>query len=135
MAARSRNYQTQKTRDKIRDTIKTRKVVEKLQAHLFGEDGKKVELKGTQIKAAEILLNRTMPVLSKDETDQPEERGPEQIKEQLQSILNNLDDKTKEQLQLLLEEPCQKDPGDQTPKQPSNTVNTSLNNKPTDVSH
>lgn len=55
MAARSRLEQTQATREKIRTT----QLVKRLQDHVDGE----VELSATQIKAAEILIKKTLPDL------------------------------------------------------------------------
>lgn len=63
MAARINKFHDAKTREKIR----TSQLLNRLQAHVFNElDGKTkkpVEMKSTQIKAAEILLRKVMPDL------------------------------------------------------------------------
>lgn len=76
MSARKRNWQTNKTREKIRDSIKVGQIVKRLEDHLFSEEGKIddagnpipfVKMTQTQIKAAEVLLQRTLPTLSSAE--------------------------------------------------------------------
>ncbi len=63
MAARINKQHDAKTRDKIR----TSQLLNRLQMHVFeekdGKSGKPVEMKSTQIKAAEILLRKVMPDL------------------------------------------------------------------------
>lgn len=97
MAARKRNWQTNKTREKIRDSIKTRQIVERFENHVLkSEDDKDyVKLTATQIKAGEALLNRTMPVLSSAEiTEHTEELTPESAYSALVKLLG--EDKAKE---------------------------------------
>ena len=50
---------TKRQTDKARELIKTERICEVLQEHV---DGKR-ELKPSQVRAAEILLNRTIPCL------------------------------------------------------------------------
>ena len=76
MASRKKDFQTQRTRDKIRDSIKTKEVTKKLQDHALSEheNGKpKVKMTTSQIKAAEILLSRTMPTLTMADINYPED--------------------------------------------------------------
>ena len=133
MAERKRKYQTEKTKQKIRDTIKTQNIIDTLQEHVDGE----TTLKGTQIKAAEILLNRTMPVLSHNKNEEvQEQRGPQEIKDQLQTLLNDLDQETLDQLQLLMkEQPECHNPGEVTQKLPTNTNDTSSTGEPKANNH
>jgi ribosomal protein L16/L10AE len=94
MAARKRNWQTNKTREKIRDTIKTGQLVQRLEKHALG-DGETEKLTATQLKAAQILLDRTMPVLSSAEiTEHTEETTPESAYNALVKLLG--EDKAKE---------------------------------------
>lgn len=101
MAARKRNWQTNKTREKIRDTIRTKQLVERLEAHALCEnpdkeikDLKTGELRAphkmtpSQIKAAQVLLDRTMPVLSSAEiTETTEQQSPEAMLAMLEGML------------------------------------------------
>ncbi len=101
MAARKRNWQTNKTREKIRDTINTKKIVARLEAHVLCEDPdkeikdlntgetKKVgKMTATQIKAAQVLLDRTMPVLSSAEiTEITEDHDPKALLAALAKVL------------------------------------------------
>lgn len=52
---------------KHREAIQTTQLVKRLQMYALGEpdpqSGKPVELKGTQVKAIEVLLDRVMPKL------------------------------------------------------------------------
>ena len=69
MAARKRNWLTDKSKEKIRASIKTGLLVKRLENHALGdkaEEGFK-DMTQTQLKAAEILLQRTMPTLSSSE--------------------------------------------------------------------
>ena len=59
MAARKNLSQTQKTRDRIR----TSQLINRLEKHIDGE----VELSPTQIKAIEMLIDRTLPRLKQVE--------------------------------------------------------------------
>lgn len=90
MAARKRNWQTNKTREKIRDSIKTRQIVERLEKHILKSEGEEgyVDLKPTQIKAGQALLDRTMPVLSSAEiTEIIDDKSPEELISFLETIL------------------------------------------------
>ncbi len=61
MAARKNTAHLQKTRDKIRTT----QLLNRLQDHVVG----KVEMTSSQIRAAEILLNKTLPNLQAQTID------------------------------------------------------------------
>lgn len=101
MAARKRNWQTNKTREKIRDTINTKKIVARLESHVLCEDPdneikdletgevrKPGKMTATQIKAAQVLLDRTMPVLSSAEiTEITEDSDPQALLAQLAKVL------------------------------------------------
>lgn len=56
---------TREKQDKWRESISTTKILKSLQNHIDG----KSEMKSTQIRAAEILLNRTLPLLKQLEGD------------------------------------------------------------------
>lgn len=56
MAARRTVYQPQK----VRDRIQTSQIINRLSNHMLGE----VEMTATQIKAAEILLRKSLPDLT-----------------------------------------------------------------------
>ena len=61
MAARNRPGLSENTRQRIKTTM----IVERLAKHIVGE----LELSSTQIRAAEILLNKTLPNLSAAQVD------------------------------------------------------------------
>ncbi len=67
MAARINAEQNQKHRDAIRTT----QLIKRLQMHALGEpdpqSGERVNLASSQIRAIEILLNRTVPTLQSTE--------------------------------------------------------------------
>lgn len=67
--ARKRNWQTNKTREKIRDSIKTGQIVKTFENHVLKSEGEEgyVKLTMTQITAGKVLLDRTLPVLSSSE--------------------------------------------------------------------
>ena len=101
MAARKRNWQTNKTREKIRDAIKTGLIAKKLENHALSDDtdqevidektGKKkypYKMTTTQIKAAQVLLDRTMPTLSSAEiTEITNDTDPKALLAQLEKVL------------------------------------------------
>lgn len=55
MAARNKNWHP----DKVRERIKASQLVNRLTDHVLG----KAEMTATQVRAAEILLNRVVPTL------------------------------------------------------------------------
>ena len=70
MAARKRNWQTNKTREKIRDSIKVGQIVTRFEKHVLAqteEEREATKLSASQLKAGEILLQRTLPTLSSAE--------------------------------------------------------------------
>jgi hypothetical protein len=90
MAARKRNWQTNKTREKIRDSIKTSLIVKRFEDHVLKseEDEGYVKLSATQIKAGEVLLGRTLPTLSSSEIVEVEkEQGIDQSIDKLKQLL------------------------------------------------
>ncbi len=88
MAARKRNWQTNKTREKIRDTINTGLLVKRLEKHALSDDPELAKMTATQIKAAQVLLDRTMPVLSSAEiTEITEDSDPQALLAQLAKVL------------------------------------------------
>lgn len=90
MAARKRNWQTNKTKEKIRDSIKTGLIVKRFEDHVLKseQDEGYVKLTQTQIKAGEVLLSRTLPTLSSSEiVETNPEKGIDQSMQQLESIL------------------------------------------------
>lgn len=71
MAARlRRNHQ-----EDVREKIQASQIINRLEGHLNGE----VELSPTQVRAAEILLKKTLPDLSNTEVSGPE-GGPVEIR-------------------------------------------------------
>lgn len=56
MAARDRTWTPQKVRERIRVSM----LVQRLQKHVLG----KVKMSTTQVRAAEVLLSRTLPTLT-----------------------------------------------------------------------
>lgn len=62
MPARNRKGLSENTRLRIQTTM----IVKRLESHLLGE----VEMSSTQIRAAEILLNKTLPNLQSIEAKQ-----------------------------------------------------------------
>ena len=65
MAARKRTWTDPKTREKIRTT----KLLQRLQSYALGEDepgtpGKKIEMSASQVKAAQVLINKRLPDLT-----------------------------------------------------------------------
>jgi len=95
MAANKRNYKTEKTKQKIRDTINTKLCIDKLQAHLNDE----IEMKGTQIKAAEVLLARTLPTLTM--ADVVNHDAPDNYEDMLQGLAEMAGDNAPEVFKLL----------------------------------
>lgn len=90
MAARKRNWQTNKTREKIRDSIKVGQLVKRLEEHVFSDKSKDdfKEMTQTQIKAAEVLLQRTLPTLSSAEiVEQEKEPGIQDSLDKLAQFL------------------------------------------------
>jgi hypothetical protein len=62
MAARTRKVTHD---DKTREKIRTSQLLNRLQDHVFGGEGKKaVDISQTQMKAIEILLRKSLPDLS-----------------------------------------------------------------------
>ena len=47
-----------------RTKIQTSQLLNRLNDHVFGKDGKSVDISATQMKAIEILLKKTLPDLS-----------------------------------------------------------------------
>lgn len=71
MAARlRRNHQ-----EDVREKIQASQIINRLEGHLNGQ----VELSPTQVRAAEILLKKTLPDLSNTEVSGPE-GGPVEIR-------------------------------------------------------
>ena len=65
MPARTRRIKlTERWKNKIRTTV----ILKRLQEHVDGQ----LELKPTQVKAAEILLKKTVPDLAKTEVSGPD---------------------------------------------------------------
>lgn len=88
MAARHRKYQTESTRAKIRAT----QLVNRLNQFIFGEkdtNGNVPDLSATQVKAIQILLDKSLPSLSSvDQTiEQVQERTEEQMMEELREMI------------------------------------------------
>jgi hypothetical protein len=50
--------------EETRAKIQTSQLLNRLNDHVFGKDGKSVEISQTQMKAIEILLRKTLPDLS-----------------------------------------------------------------------
>ena len=88
MVARNRKYQTDKTKEKIRTT----QLVNRLQQFVFGENdhlGKVPDLSQGQIKAIQILLDKSLPSMSSvDQTvEQVETRTEDQMMEELKEMI------------------------------------------------
>lgn len=86
--ARHRKYQTEKTKEKIRTT----QLVNRLQQFVFNEpdsNGTIPELSQGQIKAIQILLDKSLPSMSSvDQTvEQVEPRTEEQMMEELREAI------------------------------------------------
>ena len=96
MAARTRRTtQTQKTRDKIRDSIKTGKIIKKLQESLGigdkGEDIDPVPMTTSQQNSAKLLLDRTLPPITINEIEEKEpERTPQELETHITQLLTNM---------------------------------------------
>ena len=71
MAARKQNWHTEETRLKI----KTSQLLNRLNSHAEGE----VELSGTQLKAIEILLRKSLPDLSSVALTDATHSGPAKL--------------------------------------------------------
>jgi len=87
---RKRNWQTNKTREKIRDSIQTGLIVKRFEKHVLNnEDSEEyVKLTTTQIKAGEVLLGRTLPLLSSSEIiEQHKEEGLQDVEAKLISLV------------------------------------------------
>ncbi len=91
MAARKRNWQTSKTREKIRDSIKTGQLVKRFEEHALAitdEERERTKLTSSQLKAGETLLMRTLPTLSSAEIVETErEPGLPEALDQLSRLL------------------------------------------------
>lgn len=90
MAARKRNWQTNKTREKIRDSIKVGQVIKRFENHSLRDKGdpEYVELSQTQIAAGKALMDRTLPVLSSAEIVENEQPPSiDQALEQLKQLV------------------------------------------------
>ena len=88
MVARNRKYQTEKTKEKIRTT----QLVNRLQQFVFSEadsTGTIPDLNAGQIKAIQILLDKSLPSMSSvDQTvEQVESRTEEQMLEELKEMI------------------------------------------------
>ena len=95
---------TRRQSDRARMAIKTSMIVRRLQQNFSGE--LEIPLTPSQLKSAELLLNRTLPVLSAMEVSHgnpPPESSPLDTKKQLNDALlevaANADDDLKRQLQ------------------------------------
>jgi|SRR3990167_132886 len=87
---RKRNWQTNKTREKIRDSINTGLIVKRFEDHVLKDEGAVgyISLSNTQIKAGEVLLSRTMPTLSSAEiVEQHAEPGIAEAIEKLNKLV------------------------------------------------
>ena len=79
MAARKRKIEQNQT---TRDKIKTGMIVKKMQDHI--QDPEKTPMTGTQVRAAESLLARTMPTLSMSDVQTTEvHEGYDDLMQQL----------------------------------------------------
>lgn len=93
MASRTRRLtQTQKTRDKIRDSIKTGKIIDKLQRSLgIDEEGKDIDpvtMTTSQQNSAKLLLDRTLPPITINEIEEKEpDRTPEELETHMSQLL------------------------------------------------
>ena len=88
MTTRIRKYQTEKTKEKIRTT----QLVNRLQQYVFGENdhlGKVPDLSQGQIKAIQILLDKSLPSMSSvdQKVEQVEPRTEEQMMEELREMI------------------------------------------------
>ena len=97
MAGRKAGF---KHSEKTRGKIKTTQIINRLQAFVNGEEDKKtggpVRMSPPQVKAAEILLNKTLPSLSMSDvlTKTDDQKTPEELRVQLVAILG--EDKVRE---------------------------------------
>lgn len=75
MAKRTRTYQTDKTREKIKAT----QLVNRLQAFAQGDEG--VDMSAAQVKAAQILLSKVLPDLTHEMVEEitPETNAEQQF--------------------------------------------------------
>ena len=71
MAARKQNWHTEETRQKIQ----TSQLLNRLNSHAVGE----LELSGTQLKAIEILLRKSLPDLSSIALTDADHTGPAKL--------------------------------------------------------
>ena len=82
MAARKRNWIDPKTREKIRTT----KIIQRMEQFALGEDEPnkstdkdgnriKVTMTSAQVKAAEVLISKTMPALTAADINMTQEDG------------------------------------------------------------
>lgn len=94
MAANKRKITACQT---TRDKIKTGMIVKKLSDHV--EDPEKTKMTGTQVRAAECLLARTMPTLTM--ADIVNHEAPENYQEQLQGLKDMAGDNWRQVFALL----------------------------------
>jgi len=79
--------------EKTREKIKTTQLTNRLQAFVLGEidpkTGKPIEMKPAQVKAAETLLNKTLPSLSMSDvlTTSGDDKTPEELFTQLSNLV------------------------------------------------
>ena len=88
IGVRKRKYQTESTREKIRTT----QLVNRLSQFIFGEkdtNGNVPDLSQGQIKAIQILLDKSLPSLSSvDQTvEQVQERTEDQMMDELREMI------------------------------------------------
>lgn len=50
--------------DETRKKIQTSQLVNRLNDHIFGQNGKRIDISATQLKAIEILLRKSLPDLT-----------------------------------------------------------------------
>lgn len=87
MAAKKRNWVDPRTREKIRTT----QIVNRLQRFALGQmepnKTKQVEMTPAQVKAAQVLINKTLPDLSSSEIVQYEADNPKELYDKLKKLL------------------------------------------------
>lgn len=89
-SARKRNWQTNKTREKIRDSIKLGHVIRRFENHVLKNEGEEgyVKLSMSQIAAGKSLMDRTLPVLSSAEiVETHPEKGLQEAQDKLIQML------------------------------------------------
>ena len=102
---------TRRQADNARMAIKTSHIVRRLQQNFNGELPE--PLTPSQLKSAELLLNRTLPVLSAMEITQgdlPPEVGPIEARENLEKYLLEFADTASEDVRRQLQEKMLKQP-------------------------